>query len=252
MVAGAWISDEISAVGSVHTGNSSHRWRTSTHIFTKNSQDGVQGSTLSLEAHRTDHNALTTLHSTRRTGVVRDNSRLTQSRVLTSVEGPSGVFAGPIHCTAMCVATVMYLHEHMACSLVSNCPSKGHCVPLGCQLVSRSPTVRFFHNGFCINNSSSGGMDSLSQAFHTCVPCRGGTGVKEDKYLRLFCVFHSIQSMGLASPGVADFCLIAGCANCLNPRMHTGSHVRGMQSFCSRAVRPAVRCPAAGEGPRCR
>ena len=88
-----------------------------------------------------------------------------------------------------------------------------------------------------MNNLSSSGMDNLPQAFHTCAPYRGGSGVTDDKYLRLFCVFHSIQNMGLASRGVVAFYLIARCASCMNPNVYAGSHVRGMHSFCAMASR---------------
>ena len=63
---------------------------------------------------------------------------------------------------------------------------------LGCQFASRVPTVSFFHNAFCMKSLSSGGMTSLSHAFHTCIPCRGGSGVRDDKNLNLCLVFHSI------------------------------------------------------------
>ena len=70
-------------------------------------------------------------------------------------------------------------------------------------------------------------MISLSHAFHTWVPCRSGSRVRDDKNLDMCLVFHAIQKMGLAPFG-GD--VVGRCAGsviaCNSKNVYGGACVR--------------------------
>ena len=103
MVDRASTSMEASTSGSVRASTSSHPPSTFIHMFGKTFQVAGSGPVCSPTAqkdHAKDHAALMAVQRTNPRGVVSETSGVAHTMVHTSVSGPSGVSAGPMHCSA--------------------------------------------------------------------------------------------------------------------------------------------------------